>query len=257
MNLTTPTPAKKKRRVWLWLLALIGVAFGYAGWRAYYVHTGLKEAQREAEALGWQVWYTAPYEFIRAKWSHAFKKKTWPDGVALVAVPDSDVLIQHPKLLQRLNPKSIRIDNAISLRDFSMLQGLHRLDGLYVSEFKNLTNLDVLQSLPALKYVSLYYCDQLLNVDGFQHLTALEAVVLQHCPRLANLDGLKALPKLKRLTVHSFPELKNVDVLKNLPALEILFITDCPGVTAESIEALKAAHPNAQIFTEWPVPPKK
>ncbi len=243
MNLTTPTPAKKKRRVWLWLLALLGMAFGYAGWWAY----DANEARWEAKMLGWQLVYTDPYEEIQANWKMAFKKETWTEGVTFLRVPRRSDPLQHTKLLERLNPQGVLIEHAHRLNDFSVLEGLRRLDYLVIGNANDLTNVDTIQSLPLLKFVKLDGCAQIANLNGIKQLSLLESIWISNCPLLTNLDGIEGLSKLNTVTLSDCTELKNVDALKNLPALKYVESVFCPKVTKESIDALRATHPKAKI----------
>ena len=65
---------------------------------------------------------------------------------------------------------------------------------------------------------------------------------------LRDLSALIPLKRLKNVAVGNATSLTNVGALKNLPALQLVNLAGCTGLTAESIKALKAALPKAQIF---------
>ena len=77
---TDPPPPRRKWHLQRWLLLLAAGFLAYGGWTQYAFRAALKEAR----ALGWAVYYTDPYEVIRADWKAAFRKATWLDGVTHV-----------------------------------------------------------------------------------------------------------------------------------------------------------------------------
>lgn len=94
------------------------------------------------------------------------------------------------------------------------------------------------------------WCDW-RSVAVFQHslknLHTLRGVVLSHCTALTNVDALKNLSSLRHLNLRGCTGLTNLDGLKNLSALEGIILRDCDKLTLETVDALKAALPNANI----------
>ena len=167
----TPPP-RRKWHLQRWLLLLAASPLAYAGWTQYAYYSAIKEA----EALSWQLTYTDPAKMIWQNWKAAFEKDTWLDGVTGVSTWTGTQLEQHQDILQRLNPKSLGIYKATNVRDLSGLKGLTRLNTLVVMNGPDLTNVDMLQNLPALKHVYFSECTALTNVDALKTLTTLHAL---------------------------------------------------------------------------------
>ena len=216
-----PPPPRRKWQFNRWLLVLILALFGWSRWQTY----TLRSALAEAEALGWTVQYTNPFQSIRENWKSAFKKETWLDGVTYVEIATSESFEPHASVVHRLNPKELTIKDASTMHDLSALTPLTRLQGVSLGNATRLTNGDALRNLTALKGVYLGGCKALTNVDALKNLSALQVVYLNGSKRLTN-----------------------VDALKNLSALQTVSLEGCTGLTKESIAALKAALPNAQII---------
>ena len=266
--MTTDTPPP--RRKWhfnRWLIVLIVATLGWSGWRAY----AFRSALSQAKALGWTVQYTDPVERIRQNWKAAFRKETWLDGGTHVGIPTSEAFEQHLTIVHRLDPKSMYIDNARTLRDLSSLEPLTRLQGITLLGCTGLTNVGALKDLSALRQVWLTGCTGLSNVEGLKNLSALQTVVLTGCKELTNVDALKNLPALQIVSLDRCTRLANVDALKNLSTLQHVSLKGCTGLTnadglknlpalgsvsligstgltKESVAALKATLPNAIIF---------
>ena len=277
--MTTDPPEPKPRRKWhfyKWLVLLIVAIFGYAQWRAY----AIKSTIKEAEALGWEVTYIEPLKVIRAEWEYAFKKETWLDGVKRVVIRQGATLLEHPDILHRLNPKQVMVDNGEDLRDLSMIEGLTRMDVLFIAMGPNLTNIDALAHFPALRRLDLLECTALENFDALKNLKAVERFELRHCKAfkdvsvlanfaalkgvritecfaLTNVDAFKELKTLERVDLSDCPSLTNVDALIHLPSLKEVTLNGYMNISREKFEALKAAHPNAEIrSTDVPPTPK-
>ena len=270
--MTTDPPEPKPRRKWhfyKWLVLLIVATFAYAQWRAYTFRSALKEAY----ALGWQLNNTKPLDLIYDDWKNAFKKDTWFDGVTWMSVPSGKELEKHRAMIQQLNPKHLTVGKCQSLRDLSALKGHTRLKTLHIEFASSLTNLDALQNLTALEHIRISDVAALTNVDGLKNLLAVEVIILTGTAKLTNVDALKNLRRLNRVELWNCTALTNVDALKNLtalervnlggctgltnvdalmhlPALSMVRITGCTGLTKESIAALKAAHPKAEIWAD-------
>ena len=274
--MNTHSPEPKPRRKWhlyKWLLLLTVAIFAYGAWRAYTFHSALKQAK----ALGWSVQYTEPFEVIRKNWKDAFKKGTWLDGVIFLAIPTGKEFEQHHGIVQRLNPTELQVTAAESLRNLTALQGLTRLEMLFIHGGTSLTNLDTLKTFPALRKLHLVGCTKLTHVDALKNLSALQKVSLAGCTGLSYVDGLKNLSTLKDLdltrciglyhlaalqnltaleeiNLNGCTELANVNGLKNLSALKAVSLVMCVSLTEESIAALKTALPNAKIQSDWHPP---
>jgi Leucine-rich repeat (LRR) protein len=263
---TDPTSPRRKWHLQRWLLLLAAGFLAYGGWTTYAFRAALKEAR----ALGWYVEYTDPSEEIRKNWKAAFEKETWLDGVTGVEILTSEAFEQHLAIVHRLNPKSLQIDNAATLRDLSAFHPLTRLQGVgvigctgltNVDALKNLsalqqvvlsggtglTNVDALKNLSALQLVVLDGCTGLTNVDALKNLSALQTVSLTGCTGLTNVDALTNLSALQLVVLDGCTGLTNVDALKSLSALQQVYLTDCTGLTPESVAALRAVLPSAQI----------
>ena len=266
MTTDTPPPPRRKWHLQRWLILLATGFLAYGGWTQYAFRAALKEA----EALGWEVYYADPAERIRAYWKEAFKKETWLNGVSYVSISTSEEFEQHLAIVYRLNPKELAISSAATLRDLSPLKPLTRLQGVVlhdctglknVDALKNLsalqkvwlndciglTNVDALTNLPALETVALGGCSGLTSVDALKNLSALQDVALHNCTGLTNVDALKNLSALKEVSLFGCTGLTSVDGLKNLSALHEVVLIGCTGLTDESVASLKAALPNTDI----------
>ena len=102
--------------------------------------------------------HTDPVERIRKDWKSAFEKATWLDGVIRVFIPTSEAFEQHLAIVHRLNPKSLSIDDAGTLRDLSTLSPLTRLQVLSLGGCMGLTNVDALKNLSALRDIWIQGC---------------------------------------------------------------------------------------------------
>lgn len=240
----TDPPPRRKWNITRWLVVLAVLGLGWSGWRVYAFRSALKQA----EALGWTVEHTDPVETIRANWKSAFEKETWLDGVTEVGIPTSEAFEQHFAIVHRLNPRVLLIENAPTLRDLSALSLLTRLQGIYLYDCTGLTNVDALKKLSALHAVSLAGCTGLTNVDALKNISALQRVRLSGCTGLTNVDWLKNLSGLQEVWLDGCTGLTNVDGFKNLPALQVITLFGCTGLTPESVAALKAALPKAEII---------
>ena len=241
---TDPPPPRRNWHLKRWFTVLVIAVFAWSGWRVY----DHRSAVKEAEVLGWSVYYTDPAKEIQAKWENAFRKKTWTDGVIGVLIPTSTDFDQHIGIVPRLNPKSLRFYVASTLRDLSFVGSLERLETLQLDACHRLNNVDALKNFSALAYLHLNTCPVLKSVDALKNLPALERIYLIRCTQLANVDGLKNLPALKWVVLEGCTGLKNLDGLKSLPALQRVVLSGCTGLTRESVEALRAALPNANII---------
>jgi hypothetical protein len=267
MNTTAPEPPPRRKWRLKWWFALLWVVFAaYFGWKEY----DFRAAIKEAEALGWGVIYTDPLETIQENWKATFETETWQNAVPRVGIWGDEQPKQHHKLLCRLNPRMLDIRGASALRDFTILDGLTRLEALYIigsisltsldslknlrtleslqlSDCPALTNFDALSHLPALRYVALERCPGLTNLTALNNHPALKAIYLNNCDGLLNVDTLKKAPALEILHLDLCTNLTNIEALKNLPTLKEIWLRRCPGVSKESITALKAALPNTVI----------
>ena len=127
----TETPETRTRRRWhfnRWVVVGVAALLAHGAWTAY----AFRSALTQAKALEWEGEYTDPVEAIRADWKAAFKKATWLDGVLHVRIGTGEALEQHRSIVQRLNPKGLRIYDGHALRDLSSLKGLTRLEALVV-----------------------------------------------------------------------------------------------------------------------------
>ena len=270
--MTTATPPRRNWHLQRWLLVLAAGLLAYGGWTTY----AFRAALAETKALGWEVSYTDPVEEIRKNWKEAFKKETWSHGGVLVGILTSEEFEQHAVTMRRLNPAALVIYDASSMRDLSLLKCLPSLIQITIFHGSNLTNLDALKDLkleyvqfgdcPALtdlnglrnlkklKDVQLSECNALTNLAGLENHTELENIWITACDRLTNVDELKGLVALKNIGLTYCTGLTNVDALKHLPALQSVDLAASSSLTKESIAALKAALPNAEIGTEHVMP---
>jgi hypothetical protein len=243
----TTTPPRRKWHIarWLFVLALVTLAWG--GWRA---HT-FRSALAQAKALGWTVAYTDPFEVIRKNWKAAFGKPTWQEGITYMNIPTSGVFEQNVAIVHRLNPERLQIDNATTLRDLSALKPLTRLQGVQLTGCAGLSDVDALKHLTSLQRVYLTGCTALANVDALKNLSSLRTLTLLGCTALTNVDAIKNLSDLEEISLSSDKGLTNVDALTTLPALHQVDLFGCTGLTKESITALKAALPQAEIHSDY------
>ena len=169
--MTTDTPPRRKWHLTRWLTVFIAAALGWSGWQAY----AFRSALAEAKALGWEVNYTDTVEEIRKNWKASFKKATWLDGVTYVRIPTSEAFEQHLAVVYWLNPKSLTIDVAATLRDLSALKRLTRLEYVHLFGCAELTNVDGLKNLPALREVCLSECRSLPDASIAWRKAAVKA----------------------------------------------------------------------------------
>ncbi len=241
---TDPPPPRRKWHFKRWFIVLSIAIFAWSAWRVYDKRSAIKEA----EALGWTVQYTEPSKEIYADWRNAFRKETWTDGVTSVDIPTSEAFEGHAAIVHRLNPQFLEIKDASTLRDLSAVGLLTRLRVVALHNTIDVINLDALKNLPALESIDLSGSPRLTNLNGIKHLSTLEIVVLSDCTGLTNVDALRDLSALKDVCLEGCTGLRNVDGLKKLPDWARVVLVGCTGLTRESVDALRAALPNAIIF---------
>ena len=237
------TPPRRNWHLQRWLLLLAAGFLAYAGWTQY----AFRAALSQAKALGWQLKYADPDDVIRKNWMAAFRKATWLDGVTHVGIHTSEKFEHHLAIVHRLNPRSLQINNAATLRDLSGLKALTRLQGVDLRVCTRLTNVDGLTSLSALQRVMLAGCAGLTNLDALKNLSALRQVELIGCHGLTNVDALKNLYALQQVSLIGCAGLTSVDGLKNLSDLQSVNLYYSDRLSEESVSELKAVLPNAQI----------
>ena len=98
------------------------------------------------------------------------------------------------------------------------------------------------------KWLEIYDAAALRDLSALKPLTRLQKVGLSLCTGLTNVDGLKNLSALQEVYLHGCTGLTNVDGLKSLSSLQTVSLDGCTALTPESIAALKAALPNAEII---------
>ena len=185
------------------------------------------------------------YDLVTDHDISALKDLTRLEGIFLhdcARLTNIDSLKSIPSLRLVLLTQCTAMTNADAFKDLSALRGV----GLV--HCTELVNVDGLKNLAALKEVVLEGGTALTNVDALMNLSALEQVSLENCTRLTNVDAVKNLSALKHVYLKGCTGLINVDGLKNLSALQTVSLDGCTALTPESIAALKAALPNAEII---------
>jgi phosphoribosylformimino-5-aminoimidazole carboxamide ribonucleotide (ProFAR) isomerase len=88
---------------------------------------------------------------------------------------------------------------------------------------------------------------ELANVDALAGQSRLEGISFGGCERLADLEAVRNLRMLEFLWLRDCKGLRNVAGLSGFKGLRDVDLTGCTGLTRESIDALKAALPDAKI----------
>lgn len=125
----------------------------------------------------------------------------------------------YTKILGNVIIDDNEIDPNSLITNLNSLSTLKLIDGnLGISKTTELTNLDGLNNLFYIKYLSIVGNDKLLNIDGLKNVSSdLEALYIRENYSLENIDGLKNISGVNngiRLIVN--PKLKNIDGLMNL-----------------------------------------
>lgn len=164
------------------------------------------------------------FDEVKNDWRAAFRSKTWNGAVTYVRIPTGREFEENRDLVQRLNPVALQVLDAGDMRDLSALNGLTKLKRLFLGRCRELANVDALEGQSRLEGISFGGCERLADLEAVRNLRMLEFLWLRDCKGLRNVAG---LPGLKGL--------RDVD------------LTGCTGLTRESIDALKAALPDAKI----------
>ncbi len=141
-----------------------------------------------------------------------------------VRIPTGREFEENRELVQRLNPVALQVLDADAVRDLSALNGLTKLKRLFLGRCRELANVDALAGQSRLEGISFGGCERLADLEAVRNLRMLEFLWLRDCKGLRNVAGLSG-----------FKGLRDVD------------LTGCTGLTRESIDALKAALPDAKI----------
>ena len=181
-----PTP-RRKRRYLLWLGVLLLACFAYGQWKAYDYRAAVKEAQ----ALGWQITDTSPFDDIKLDWHAAMDMKTWTNTRRHLVISGYQDVIGHESLLLRLNP-----------------------EGIQVAFYSRPLNLLVLKRLSDLRWLSLFLYPELTNehMDQIQELTQLKELEIVGAGRFTRLNPLIGLKKLKSLSLSDVPGIPDGDI---------------------------------------------
>ncbi|MEK0449011.1 MAG: hypothetical protein RL088_1279 [Verrucomicrobiota bacterium] len=237
------TPPRRKLHLVRWMVVVFIVVSAWGGWRV----VALRSALKEARALGWTVIYTDPAEEMWKNWKAAFEKETWTDGVRYVNIPVGREGMEHTGIVQRLNPRNLRIDKADGIRDLSAFERLGRLEGLWFNEATDLRNIDSLGTLPALRAVGITGSRELGDFEVLSRLQGLVSITLRACPKLKNADVLGSIGTLRLVQLEGCSGLTDVNALLRLPSMEGIHLGDCWGVPAAQFGELRSAFPNAVI----------
>jgi hypothetical protein len=243
--------SRSSRRLWrvAWVLVLVLVV-ARAGWRAY----DHRAAEREALALEWEWRSDEPWERIRQNWRAAFEKSTWVRN-AVLWIGTTESLAQHGRLIQRLNPTQLTIEESA---DLPPLRGLSRLKRLEIRGVEALPDLNGLQDLPRLELLHLRDCETLRDLGALRRFTTLRELRILDCRSVRGLQGvsdlpvleslhvtgsafedlsdLQRLPKLREVTILGCPSLRSLGGLGGLAELEFLSLTLCPAL--ETLDGL-------------------
>ena len=169
-----------------------------------------------------------------------------PEGCAL---RNYDTLAPALRRLHAVRFHTSRL-HTHALENVDALQALPALRDLCIANCPALRNVDGFKRLPGLEKLDIMVCPALQNVNGLKGLTNLKELYLEGCLALKNVDGLEGLTALNELSIWGCDALQNVDALKGLTNLQKVEFSKCPGLSRESIAALKAALPNTEIVSD-------
>ncbi len=181
-----PTP-RLKRRYLRWLGVLLLGYFAYAGWKAY----DYRAAVKEAEALGWTITNTSPFDDIKKHWRAAFRGETWTQIQRNLEINGPKGFTGHESLLLRLNPQALAIFHCHDPLNFSTLKHLPDLRILMIEDAAAMTD---------------------ENMDEIQELTNLIGLYFGNCPRLTHLNPFIGLKKLEGLRLWDNPPIPQKDI---------------------------------------------
>ncbi len=181
-----PTP-RRKRRFLRWLGVLLLGYFAYAAWKEYDYRAAVKEAQ----ALGWQVRTSSPFEYIKKDWHAAITLETWMQARRTLEIEGQQDFFSQQHLILRLNPQQIGITKHHGPLDLS-----------------------VLKHLPDLRLLQIMNCPEMTdaNMDQIQELTTLRMLIIVSCPRLTHVNLFSRLEKLEWLRLWDVPFIPQSDI---------------------------------------------
>jgi hypothetical protein len=243
-------PATEPRRKWhllRWTFVVFAIVVGWGGWR----HYDFRQAVKEAEERGWEFTYNDPVVMIRADWRAAFRKGTWNGTRRDLFIRTGAVSERDFDMVRRLKPKQLLSYPRFPWRDLSQIEGLSNLTGLGLGDCPTLTDIDALKDMKKLTGLGIVGSPVLANIDALKELKGLTSLGLERCPALTNVDALRELKALKFLMVSECTGLENVDGLHGLTGLERLDLRGCTELTREAVDAVKAALPKTEVFSNF------
>ena len=196
---------------------MLAVVIGaFLAWNSF----TLRRAKAQLEAVGLSVnWTSSLMHHIRhdpgvllhpGAWGNPIN---WP-GVTEVWSRDANAKASLRNLdtiasaLRRIRPKQINLTGWPLLENVDGLNGLDRLEYLFINDCPALQDVNGLSSFASLKLLSVSNCSSLRNVDGIKGLTGLRGLDLDGSngiPAAALRELRAALPK----TIILFPDRTN------------------------------------------------
>jgi internalin A len=127
--------------------------------------------------------------------------------------------------------QTLTLHHYIGVMSLDVLSVCTQLTWLDLSK-ADITDVDVLTNLTALRTLDLTECDQLENVDGLAGCEALSVLKLSKCSSLTNIDGVAHCKALESVELHHCKALSSLAPLADLPVLSLwsdehLHLEDC------------------------------
>ncbi|TXE19093.1 fibronectin type III domain-containing protein [Psychroserpens burtonensis] len=111
--------------------------------------------------------------------------------------------------------KSIGLTD-LPLSDLSYFNSFNQIFGLRLKELSLITNLDDLNNLDTLRFLTIDNCQNLSNLNGLSNVNIMRNIQILNCDQITNLNGLELLTSLELIWIESCENMISLEGLDNL-----------------------------------------
>lgn len=114
--------------------------------------------------------------------------------------------------------------SSLSNTSLKMYEGLSSIEKVKIRKFKNLTNLNGLESANYIHYLDLWYNDAMINLEGLNNLNSAYSISIRYNDSLSSTQGLESLTTAGNVNLSS-NALNDLSGLQNLVSVNSLTLS--------------------------------